>query len=94
MGRTAEAHGVGDFRDGLVRMLRRAQQIVASLQSPEPQPFRGRYVHEPEEVMEVAHRYSIVARNRGQRQVWIPEIGFNIRFDRAEARALDALIVG
>jgi hypothetical protein len=39
MGRTAEPHGIGDFRDRLVRVLRRSQKIVASLQSPEPQPF-------------------------------------------------------
>ena len=76
-----------------MRVLRRDQQIVASLQSPEPQPFRSRHVHEPEKMMEIAQRDSIVARNRGQRQIWIPEIGFNIGFDRAQARPLDALFV-
>ena len=51
MGRTAKSHGIRDFRDRLLRVLRRDQQIVASLQSPEPQPFRGRHVHEPEKMM-------------------------------------------
>src|SRR5664279_5889961 len=48
VGRTDETHGIGNFRDRAVGISRRPQQIVAFLQSPEPQPFRDRHVGQPE----------------------------------------------
>src|SRR5579872_1025119 len=93
VGRTAESHRIGDLRDRLMRVLGRPQQVVASLQPPKSQPFRGRHVDKSKKMMEIAQRYAVFSGNRGQREVWIAEILLNICFDRAQTRMLDALIV-
>src|SRR5271166_6048127 len=60
MGRAAEPHRIGNFRDRQVGVSRRRQKVAAPLQAPEPYPFRNRYVHQPEQLMKIAHGNAVL----------------------------------